>query len=240
MSLPWATLPTDWIQLGELRRFTWQTYGADATAALAIYVALVIKANRDGITDEAARAARPPNALVTTATYDVLQDYTLLSRSMVSSALKMLRDRRLVEPVGNHRARSYHLGGCRDSNRWAKLPQSPWYRGKKGLEPLRSFSFRSKTELTALKLYLLLATFRNNDTDLTSISYAKITEYSGIERSDIKRAISLLINHQLVHVLHDQQLNAFSAPYNAYRIVGFSIGPVRYPTASAQDFEALA
>ena len=124
-------------------------------------------------------------------------------------------------------------------NRWAKFPQSPWYRGKNGLEPLRSFTFRTKSELAAMKLYLLLATFRNNETDLTSISYSKITEYSGVERSDIKRAISLLINHQLVHVLHDQQLNAYSTPYNAYRLNGFTYGPIRHRVAAAKQFEGF-
>jgi hypothetical protein len=253
LSYPWAVLPTDWIHHRELGWMSWRSHGSDATAALAIYLSLLIKANRDGLRDQSDReqigspdivaSARgsgdvpgtepgQPKALkmiITTAPYEVIQDYTLLSRAKIAAGLRVLGERFLITPRGTNRQRTYCVDGFRDNYRWAKLPQLPWYRRKGGLEPLRHFSYRGKTELNALKLYLLLAAFRANKTNLTSISYTKITEYTNIDKAEISRAISLLIAYELVNVLHQETaVDGVTRPFNAYKLSGFGMGPVRH------------
>jgi hypothetical protein len=63
-----------------------------------------------------------------------------------------------------------------------------------------SFKLRSPTELHALMLYFFFATRRNDAINMALISYDKITEYTGLHRTHIAAAISLLIHSNLVHV----------------------------------------
>ncbi|MGH9425770.1 MAG: hypothetical protein ACRD2L_05620, partial [Terriglobia bacterium] len=62
------------------------------------------------------------------------------------------------------------------------------------------FSLRHSASLAALKLYLLLVTFRSKETNYAAISYEKIAEYTGLNRTAIKKGISILINSELVTV----------------------------------------
>jgi hypothetical protein len=48
------------------------------------------------------------------------------------------------------------------------------------------------TELHALKLYYLFARRRSNQTNMAHLSYDTIEEFTGIERTRIRRAISFL------------------------------------------------
>lgn len=238
MSFPWARMPSDWIRNEELKNLSWSRIGSDGTAALGIYAALVIKANRDGISEPSLRD-RPIDQIVTGATYDDLQDLTHLSRSKLSGGIRVLQQKNLLTLQGNSRARNYLVGGSREAKKWAPLPHNPWFSPSDGLIPLRTFTFRNKTEFQAMKLYMLLAAFRDNASRQTHISYPTITAYSGIDRNDIRRAISLLIDHELVHVTNSESMNAPGRMQNSYSLTGFSLGPVRQRSV-ADDFAVVS
>jgi hypothetical protein len=69
-----------------------------------------------------------------------------------------------------------------------------------------------------MKLYLLFASRRNNESNFADISYDKITEFSGVERSRLKRAISVLAANGLVYVEHRRSNKNEHGVANAYRL----------------------
>src|ERR1035438_4065606 len=62
------------------------------------------------------------------------------------------------------------------------------------------FRLRNATELNALKLFFLFVAQRGRDTNMANIGYDKIEEYTAIDRSKIKAAISRLVTIPLVYV----------------------------------------
>jgi hypothetical protein len=73
--------------------------------------------------------------------------------------------------------------------------------------------------LDALKLFFLFVARRGRDTNLASIGYDKIEEYSGMKRLRIKPAISFLASLSLIYVEHVPSKTTPGIA-NAYRIVG--------------------
>ena len=69
-----------------------------------------------------------------------------------------------------------------------------------------------------MKLYLLFASRRNNESNFADISYDKITEFSGVERNRLKRAISFLAAHGLVYVEHRWSRTNDYGVANAYQL----------------------
>jgi hypothetical protein len=70
-----------------------------------------------------------------------------------------------------------------------------------------------------LKLYLLIVSRRDRTNNLAHITYDRIEEYSGIDRDNIKTAISILAAIGMVHVEHlPRQISQYGFS-SAYRIV---------------------
>ena len=97
---------------------------------------------------------------------------------------------------------------------WAKFP------GKRIINSkiFEKLHLRHKNELNALKLYFLLTAHRNTALNSTNIGYEKIETYTGIKRTDICSAISLLINYGLVQV--ERGVGDINARSNTYRVCG--------------------
>lgn len=216
--LPWVKLPSQWILDGGLKDFRWkQAEGGKEIAALILLIVIAQHAP-DG-------AARLP--------YSALSEKAGLSRAMVSAGLKILKSRDLIEyeDRSTYALYNYSLGQT-----WAKLPAKGLYRNGVCI-PFQYFHLRSATELFALRLYLLLIAFRDNETNYATISYDKMCEYSGLSRKDIRSALSFLASLGLVHVDNLESLDQFTknggqVTFNRYRLA--KLEPYRHAGTSGR------
>lgn len=201
----WVRLPSRWIEDGGLSEIEWaaaKPSGSDYIAGLMVLAPLAHHADENGVAK---------------CTYDQLVLATGLSRSKVSAGLSVLKELVLIEhePAGRStfQINNYHLAGG-----WSKLPARRLYAGGH-IVAFQHFRLRAMCELHALKLYYLFVRRRSNETNMAHLSYEKIEEYSGIERSRIKKGISFLVSVGLVHVEHLPSRYYEGRHANAYRII---------------------
>ncbi|WP_159013954.1 hypothetical protein [Acidisoma sp. S159] len=69
-----------------------------------------------------------------------------------------------------------------------------------------------------MKFYLLFVALRDNEANLTRVSYDKIVDYTGVDRNRIKSGLSLLAANSLVHIEHMPVLGIDYGVSNAYRL----------------------
>jgi DNA-binding transcriptional ArsR family regulator len=205
---PWVCLPTAWIQEGGLRKLKWK-HGGSGSDNIAALMALVAIAH-----------AADQTSGIAIATYDELCEATNLSRAKLSNGLDVLEKRKLIERSPGEKRSTYRLIAFdRQQRGWGKLPLKRM-RHEARIDAFKDFKLRSIVELNALKLFLLFIAFRDNSSNLASISYDKIEEYTGIEREKIRSGISLLASIPLVHVERVPSKTNDYGVANAYRIVG--------------------
>lgn len=215
--MSWARFPCTWIQDGGLQRLGWREYRGGAIGALLTYLLMLIAQNR-----------APLDKLSTTQdgvllTYDFIEQQTNLSRALVARSLKILADElEVIKVTHSQQGNRYRIVGIEET-RHARLPQDLLYSPARGLFAFRALTFRSKHELNALKLYLLLLTFRVNKTTSSKIGYDKISGYLGVQRDAIRPAISHLINLGLIAVESDESSSSLGKsghPFNQYLLKG--------------------
>lgn len=219
----WAKMPTNWIiRENGLRNFNGEQTGT-AVAALKILLAIVSETRQEAPDDG-------PRAYLS---YTQLQEITGLSRSMISPGLQMLRGLVKLEH-GKGRENGYSIVGFPEpgAGGWAMIPTARLR--KQGV--LKAFSPRSTLDLAALKLYLLLASFRDVRSGEASISYEKIGEYTGLDRNDVSRAMSRLIDLDLVRVRsgRDKSDNQ-NFGYNRYILLGLAEPQAKPGSANKTD-----
>lgn len=198
----WVRLPTGWIESRGLRVLRWKKGGAENVAGLILLVAIAHRM------DQATGSGR--------VTYDELQAATGLSRTLISAGLRMLTDAKLVDREGKS---VISLAAFEPDANYAKLPVRKLYEGDE-IRAFREFTLRNRTELDALKLYLLFASRRDRSTNVANLSYDKIEEYAGLDRSRIKRAIDLLVVRNLIRVdQRPSRLSEFGMSFG-YRLTG--------------------
>lgn len=210
--------------------FTWQkveeTSPAAGTAALMLWVALRFMAEK--VLDESS-----VHYWVSAASYDELGKATSLSRSLIAQGLKRLEALQLITPEGTSQKRRYRLRWEKDG--WFKLPcQAIVSDGV--IIPFRSFSLRSKHELHALKLYLYLASVRDNRAAHSVAAYETIWRSIGIPERDIPKAINVLNTSGLTaRVVRDHDMGANMYGPNKYFLTGYRgmfMGPDSAPGAT--------
>jgi DNA-binding transcriptional ArsR family regulator len=201
--LDWVRLPTGWIQEHGLDAFRWGAgVGSDNVAALMTLVAIAHHADQQSGT-----------AIIT---YDNLTLATGLSRSKVSAGLSVLSNHALIDRAPSGRS-SFTLRNFDPTRGWSKLPARQLYSAG-AISAFGEFKLRNSAELNAMKLFLLFVARRGNDTNLANISYDKITEYSGLDRSRIKQGLSVLAVAGLVHIERTASDISEFGVANAYRI----------------------
>ena len=211
----WARMPSYWIRDEDqlpLAKLKWS--GPDKTdqiAGLMLYVVLTHHANTEVTKD----LSEPGLCALT---YTQLSDITGLSRKKVAGGLRVLRGLNLISEISTGRNNVYQIENYGSHAGWAKLPARGLYsRDQQTLHAFHKFKLRSKNELNALKIYLLIIAQRTNTTNYAVISYDRISTYTGIARNEIRAAISLLVNLGLVHVdVGSSNLNNYSV-MNLYR-----------------------
>lgn len=195
-------LPSAWINDRGLRAFTWKPNGSDNVAALMVLI--VIAQHMD------------PDDGVARLTFTQLADMVSIGREKVARALDLLDERSLIERWTDGRS-TYQVVGYDPAAGWAKLPTKGLYQNGV-ISAFQDFRLRRRAELDALKLYLLFAARRSNDTNLANIGYDKIEEYTGITRPHIRSALSVLGAHSLVQIERFESSMSDSGVANAYRL----------------------
>ncbi len=208
-------LPSRWIQQGGLKAFAWKSGAGsenNATQIVALMILVLIAHDADQTTG------------VAQITYDHLVERSSSSREKVSAALKFLEQCKLIERKTHGRS-SIRLTDFDPLKGWAKLPSKRLYQNDV-VTAFRHVKLRVRTELDALKLYLLLIAFRDNESNVARISYLRITEYSGIAAKNITAAISFLNGQTLIYTERAPSGESDFGVSNKYRVVG--IDPYRH------------
>ena len=218
--LEFVKMPSAWITNQSnpgLRELRWDKQeNAGKIASLMLYIAIVHKANL-------APTKEYPQPGFSKLSYSDFERIVGLSRAKISSGLRILERLNIVIIYKDYKTRVYQLRNYDSSRGWAKLPCQRFYSNTTHV--FDEFHLRKKTELNALKMYLLIVAFRDNKKNHTIISYEKINFYTGISENEIRSALSLLVNLNLV------QVDKYSNPKNPeedwtmksknfYRLVG--------------------
>ncbi len=202
----WTRLPSNWIEQGGLKYLRWEKgQGGDNIAAL--MALMVIAHHSDADTG------------IASVTYDVMCKATSLSRPKLANGLDILDDVKIIDRAPQGRS-TFRLCNFSREGGWAMLPAKRLYSASGKINAFVDFRLRSQTELNALKLYFLFVARRGRDTNLANISFDKITEYAGVDRTQIKAAISLLASSSLAYLERvPSNLNSYGVA-NAYRLAG--------------------
>lgn len=207
----WSRMPSYWLrdeQRLPLPDMKWVGANkADQIAALMIYVVLVHNASDTP-------SAGNPDIGISRLTYTEIGDITGLSRAKISGGLKILTSIGAILLIESGRKNIYKIVNFGDKSGWAKLPAKGLYtKDFRKIEAFHKFHLRSKNELNAMKIYLIIVALRSNATNYAQVGYDKLSKYTGIHRNEIKSAISLLINLEMV------QVDSTTSDINQYAIV---------------------
>lgn len=209
----WSRMPSGWvIHHKGLRPFSGSAL-ARSVAALKVYLALVV------LVDHRSQDLAPGAVAVT---YSRLQDLTSLSRTSISAGLRSLHDQiDSIRGVGR-RPSEYSLKGyprVAGQGGWAKVPAEFLLSRK----TLRHFSPRSRSDLAALKLYLLVLALRQSDSNEAAVSYERIIDYCNLTRNLVSRGMSRLIELGMISVssgIDTEATGPSSHGHNRYRLLG--------------------
>lgn len=223
MMKTWVPIPTKWITDHGLKDFQWSSggKGSDEQAALMIYIMLAHHSDALGM----ARL-----------TYTKINHISGLSRAKVSVGIDILLGRNLIAKENEQsvfRIQSLNM----NVRGWGMLPAAKLYTVTGRLTFFKSLKLRSRAELNALKILLLFTERRDSTANIIHLSYDKINEYTGIHRSHIQDALSLLCVNGLIRV--DQQrseINQFAVS-NSYRLAHIDSFKHRGTTGRAQMSE---
>jgi DNA-binding transcriptional ArsR family regulator len=199
MSLRFSKLPSWWIRQNYLRTvFRGGSEVGTSIAALKCVIGISL------VIDFRSRRGR--------ISISELEDFTGLSRPMVQRGIKLLETMDIIEIDRGH-ANEYTLTELPDDSYWTKLPVD---RLKRNVSTIPN---RGIVPLTALKIYLLLLSFRKNDSVHITMPYDFFCSELGIQRSHIRSALDILYSHKLLHVSHEPRVKLGSQP-NVYTILG--------------------
>lgn len=202
----WRKLPTWWIEQENcLINFRWRSGGGGANEIAAL-MCLILLVHTSESADKDVRI-----------TFDEFMEVLSLSRAKVTEGLKILIKRELITSPAKS---MYHVTGMGDKRPWGKLPCKSMYSASGGFIPMfKGFKLRTKHELNALKLLMLICSRTSTQSGRAQIGVQKIQEWSGIPKNDVKRASSLLIANGLLHQERMQDLGSGHI-YFGYRLAG--------------------
>lgn len=203
----WVRLPSNWINAGGLTSLPWKNGGKGADHIAALMALTVIAHAADSETG------------VARVTYDHFCASTFLSRAKVSKGLDALERIEVIEREPGGARSTYKLANYSVSAGWAKFPSKSMY-SSGAIAAFTDFQLRRVAELDALKLFFLMVARRDRHTNVASIGYDKIEEYTNIRRIRIKTAISFLASRSLVYVERLPSTVSPDGVSNSYRVVG--------------------
>lgn len=219
---PWSMVPTWWYrELSPLQT----ELGAGSFRATSFFATL-----RGGAQAGASQAAlrvlmaiaaadRPATGFQAQLSLDQLEELTKLSRSMVLKGIKTAAERGLMTYApGRPRNKSTFVllqGSEADSaGGWAKLPNA------EVRERIPTIPHRGDVGLAALKIYLTLIAARPSRNTVLSLRHDTLRLKTGCQTHHVRRAISLLANAGLVHVLREEDSSDARYKAQQYQICG--------------------
>ncbi|MDI9733625.1 hypothetical protein QM259_15270 [Acinetobacter baumannii] len=168
--------------------------------------------------------------------FSELENLTGLSRPMVNRAIKILTDEKLIAVHSSARGKSniYQILDFPNTNLpeiktdeivlrartkgWSKLPYQPVSKN------LRFLPNKGAIALGALKNYLVMLKYRDNNADYSRISHDKFIAKCGIQANKIKSSNDLLINHNFIGLAKYIQNGYLKTSANMYYIKGIYPG----------------
>lgn len=175
-----SSLPTWWVRNLGLIDFEGGSQAGSSIAALKVVIGLSLvmdfhtKTAKNSITD--------------------IERLTGLSRPMVCKGIRALEEQGIVEINRDEHVHQYTLTMQDGDSGWAKLP---YERMRKRLPEL---SNRGVIPLAAMKIYLLLAAWRPNESVQISVTYDRLRNETGIQKRHIRPALDILYSHSLLRV----------------------------------------
>lgn len=181
----WAPMYSWWIQDGVMHRLHWRTdelgRPSSKMAALMVYIAITIKVSEGG------------SGLSTKITYNKISEITGVSRQLIREGILILEklDIISIQKVGKNNI--YSLINNRSQGGWCKIPvKAIMSEDGRFITPFEELKLRRKVEFHAIKLFLYLASVRDNHKEYSMASYETISKAIGISNTDISRALTLL------------------------------------------------
>lgn len=215
----WVKLDTSWVRDEKnsyLKSLKWDVGGENSynTASLMVLVAIATNTSFR-------RTYRNPEIGKVALSYTDLTTITSLSRKLVSEGLKKLISAGLIEKTTEKKMNRYAIPKVSNETGWGKLPASAIYDDRlERIKAFRYFKLRKKIELNALKLYFLIVAQRDSASNSAKMTYETIMKYTGIHRSEINPAISLLVSTELIRVIKVESEGNKRYLANTYRLVG--------------------
>lgn len=211
----WAPMYSWWIQDEVIQRLNWRNNElgrpAAKTAALMLYIAITMKSSEE------------PGMSPVKITYNRLSEMTGISRELIREGITILESLEMisVEKVGRNNI--YELINKRMKGGWCKIPVKPLMtEDGKVISPFKELRLRRKIELHAIKIFLYLASVRDNHTEFSVASYETIRKAIGASDKDISRALTLLSIIGLLARVSSEKAedNKVNQP-NRYYLIGY-------------------
>lgn len=201
----WSALPTWWLREEGLGIFTGGSQAGRSIAALKVLMAIALLANFNS------RKAR--NSL------SDLETLTGLSRPMVIRGVADLEDKGLLLVDRSGHVNEYELAVPGDDRNWGKMPYETLRRN------LAEISNRGAITLGALKIYLLLVSWRPNQSLSIAIGHGKIRDETGIQARHVRPALDVLLNHTLIRLSINEGRIPGEAQgrHNVYTLLGLTL-----------------
>lgn len=181
----WAPMFSWWVHNGLIRKFNWRNdeigKPSEKVAALMIYIAITMKcAEEVGIQE-------------VKITYTRLSEMTGISRQLIREGTAILVKLDMIDVTRIGRNNTYKLISNKERSGWCKIPvRAITSEGGHAITPFEDLKLRRKVELHALKIFIYLASVRDNYTEYSLASYQTISSAVGITEKDIQRALALL------------------------------------------------
>jgi DNA-binding transcriptional ArsR family regulator len=183
------------VQTYPLSDLRWAGHRVSAIAALMILICLAVRLNLSRRENELEEG--PGNRV--RMTYTDIEQLTGYARPTISKAISLLEALGAVRVKKEGRANVYELVGVDQRGGWCQLPQGHLADGAKTGELKRLTKIHNnRLTLEALKLYVLLLTFRDQKQNTTSIGYEAIMKYTGMRREDVPKAAAMLVALDLI------------------------------------------
>ena len=193
--MEWVRLPTGWIREGGLKSISWSNQGSGGIAALQLLIAIAhetVHKNTGSSTFDYAPASVQMS-------YDTLSTRAYISRALISKGKQLLREKNIISVAGV-KPEKYSLAVLEHDAKWGKLPVKHLVDKQLNISPFKYFTHRKKVELNALKVFLLIVAFRDNKVNYAVMSYLAIEKLSGVDRNDIRAAISWLCSVSMIYI----------------------------------------
>jgi hypothetical protein len=211
--MPWRKFPK--IPLVKLLEIKWarDELGRPGvkTAAIMIYIALVFTSIE--------QSDKPTREMESGLTLDRLQELTDISRPLIIEALKTLVLFDLILVKGTERKKIYEIL-WHASVSWFKVPCRALM-GQGVIKPFKLFMLRNKMEFDALKLFLYLASVRDNKNPYAMAAYETIHKRLGMSNGQIRKAIAFLLTSGMLANVDRKKDDENNFGPNHYYFMGY-------------------